>query len=123
MTWAPHVTVATIIERDNRFLLVYEVANGQQVYNQPAGHLEPNETLLEAALRETHAWIQYPKNFDRALKLANEIFPVSAPAMKDMIARFRYELDRKSVEANLAFFEKSGIIKGPVRFEDVVLAD
>ena len=53
MTWAPHVTVATIVERDNRFLLVYEVANGQQVYNQPAGHLEPNETLSEAALRET----------------------------------------------------------------------
>ncbi len=76
-----------------------------------------------AALRETHAWIQDPKNFDQALKIANEIFPVSAPAMKDMIGRFRYELDRKPVEANLAFFEKAGIYKGPVRFEDFVLAD
>lgn len=53
MTWSPHVTVATIVERDNRFLLVYETSDGKQVYNQPAGHLEPNETLLEAALRET----------------------------------------------------------------------
>lgn len=53
MTWAPHVTVATIIERDNRYLMVYEEADGKKVYNQPAGHLDPDETLTEAALRET----------------------------------------------------------------------
>jgi 8-oxo-dGTP pyrophosphatase MutT (NUDIX family) len=53
MTWAPHVTVATIVERDNRYLMVYEEADGNKVYNQPAGHLEPNETLQAAALRET----------------------------------------------------------------------
>lgn len=52
MTWAPHVTVATIIERDNRFLMVYEEADGKKVYNQPAGHLDPDETLCEAAIRE-----------------------------------------------------------------------
>ncbi|RZA05142.1 MAG: NUDIX domain-containing protein, partial [Moraxellaceae bacterium] len=53
MTWAPHVTVATIVERDNRFLMVYEEADGALVYNQPAGHLDPNETLQDAAIRET----------------------------------------------------------------------
>lgn len=53
MSWTPHVTVATIIERDGRFLFVYEEADGRQVYNQPAGHLDPDETLCEAALRET----------------------------------------------------------------------
>lgn len=53
MNWAPHVTVATIVERDGRYLLVYEEADGKQVYNQPAGHLEANESLLEAAVRET----------------------------------------------------------------------
>ena len=53
MTWAPHVTVATIIERDNRFLMVYEESDGKLVYNQPAGHLDPDETLFEAAIRET----------------------------------------------------------------------
>ncbi len=52
MTWAPHVTVATIIERDNRYLMVYEESDGKKVYNQPAGHLDPNETLLDAAIRE-----------------------------------------------------------------------
>lgn len=53
MTWSPHVTVATIIERNSRFLMVYEEADGKNVYNQPAGHLDPNETLKEAAIRET----------------------------------------------------------------------
>lgn len=53
MTWAPHVTVATIVERDNRFLMVYEEADGKKVYNQPAGHLDPDETVKEAAIRET----------------------------------------------------------------------
>lgn len=53
MSWAPHVTVATIVEDNGRFLLVYENANGNYVFNQPAGHLEPNESLKEAAIRET----------------------------------------------------------------------
>jgi len=53
MTWAPHVTVATIVVRDNRFLMVYEEADGKRVYNQPAGHLDPDETLQQAAIRET----------------------------------------------------------------------
>lgn len=53
MTWAPHVTVATIVERDDRYLMVYEDADGKLVYNQPAGHLDPDETLQEAAIRET----------------------------------------------------------------------
>lgn len=53
MSWAPHVTVATVVERDGKFLLVYEQAEGRKVYNQPAGHLEANETLIEAAIRET----------------------------------------------------------------------
>lgn len=53
MTWAPHVTVATLVEQNGRYLLVYEEADGRRVYNQPAGHLEPDESLAEAALRET----------------------------------------------------------------------
>lgn len=53
MSWAPHVTVATVVEHNGRFLFVYEEAEGRRVYNQPAGHLEPNESLTEAAVRET----------------------------------------------------------------------
>jgi len=53
MTWAPHVTVATIVVRADKLLMVYEEADGEKVYNQPAGHLDPKETLQEAAIRET----------------------------------------------------------------------
>lgn len=53
MEFEPHVTVATVVERDGRFLLVEEWADGGLVYNQPAGHLDANETLQAAAIRET----------------------------------------------------------------------
>lgn len=51
--WQPDVTVATIVVRDGRLLLVEERVNGRLVLNQPAGHLEPDESLADAALRET----------------------------------------------------------------------
>lgn len=53
---APHITVATVIEREQRFLMVEEHIGDlgtALVLNQPAGHLESGESLLEAALRET----------------------------------------------------------------------
>ena len=54
MTWQPHVTVAVIVEREGTFLLVEEetIASHVDVYNQPAGHVEQGETLIEAAKRE-----------------------------------------------------------------------
>ena len=51
--WKPHVTVATIVEKDGKFLLVHEAPEGSAVYNQPAGHLDEGESLSEAAKRET----------------------------------------------------------------------
>jgi 8-oxo-dGTP pyrophosphatase MutT (NUDIX family) len=51
--WFPHVTVATVVPRDGRFLFVEENVHGRLVINQPAGHLEPDETLHAAAVRET----------------------------------------------------------------------
>lgn len=53
MNWHAHVTVATVIEDNGRFLLVEELQRGRLVLNQPAGHLEPGESLVEAAVRET----------------------------------------------------------------------
>lgn len=53
MRFTPHVTVATIVEDQGRFLLVEEMADGRAVFNQPAGHLEADESLMQAALRET----------------------------------------------------------------------
>jgi len=53
LRWAPHVTVATVVVRDGRLLLVEEAIDGRAVLNQPAGHLEPGESLAAAAVRET----------------------------------------------------------------------
>ena len=47
------ITVAALIEETGRFLLVEEHAGGRAVFNQPAGHLEAGETLVEAVVRET----------------------------------------------------------------------
>ncbi|MEO7326118.1 MAG: NUDIX hydrolase [Dokdonella sp.] len=51
--WRPHVTVATVVPREGCFLLVEEEIRGSIVLNQPAGHLDPDESLQAAAIRET----------------------------------------------------------------------
>lgn len=51
--WKPNVTVASVVERDGRFLVVEEETADGLRFNQPAGHLEPGESLVEAAVRET----------------------------------------------------------------------
>jgi 8-oxo-dGTP pyrophosphatase MutT (NUDIX family) len=50
--WKPSATVAAVIERDGRFLLVEERSEGRLVLNQPAGHLDPGESLVAACRRE-----------------------------------------------------------------------
>jgi 8-oxo-dGTP pyrophosphatase MutT (NUDIX family) len=50
--WKPSATVAAVIERDGRFLLVEERIDGRAVLNQPAGHLDPGESLVAACRRE-----------------------------------------------------------------------
>ncbi len=52
MIWKPNVTVAAIIERDGKFLLVEEDTADGVLFNQPAGHLEQGETLLAGVARE-----------------------------------------------------------------------
>ena len=51
--WKPNVTVAAVVERDGAFLLVEEQTSTGIRYNQPAGHLEAGESLLDAVIRET----------------------------------------------------------------------
>ena len=52
MIWKPNVTVAAVIEQDSKFLLVEEHTSQGLKLNQPAGHLEANESLLHAVVRE-----------------------------------------------------------------------
>ena len=51
--WTPAVTVAAVIERDRKFLLIEERDGTALVLNQPAGHWEEGETLQAACVRET----------------------------------------------------------------------
>lgn len=53
MTWKPNATVAVVCERDGHFLVIEELSDGKIVINQPAGHIEENETIIDAAMRET----------------------------------------------------------------------
>ncbi len=53
MIWTPHATVAVVVEDElGRFLIVEERSSGQIVFNQPAGHIEEDEAILDAVRRE-----------------------------------------------------------------------
>jgi len=65
MVWKPHATVAAVIEKQGKFLIVEERSDGNIVYNQPAGHLDPDESLYDAVIRETDeetAWQFQPQH-------------------------------------------------------------
>ncbi len=51
--YSPRVTVAAVVHHEGRFLIIEEWVNGKAVLNQPAGHLDPGESLIDALLRET----------------------------------------------------------------------
>ena len=53
MIWKPNVTVAAIIEDSGKYLLVEEQTSNGILFNQPAGHLEPDESIIQGAIRET----------------------------------------------------------------------
>jgi 8-oxo-dGTP pyrophosphatase MutT (NUDIX family) len=53
MIWTPHATVATIVEKDDKLLMVEEFSHDKRVFNQPAGHVDANESIFDAAIRET----------------------------------------------------------------------
>jgi 8-oxo-dGTP pyrophosphatase MutT (NUDIX family) len=64
MSFQPDLTVAAVAERDGQFLLIEERVGSRMVFNQPAGHVERNESLLDAVIRETleeTAWTFQPE--------------------------------------------------------------
>ena len=77
MEWKPHITVATVVEDHGRFLMVEELKHERAVLNQPAGHLDPNESLIQAAIRETFEETGY----DVELTGVIGIYLYTAPAM------------------------------------------
>lgn len=53
MIWKPNVTVAAVVEKDGQYLLVEEQTSSGLLFNQPAGHLEPGESIIHGSIRET----------------------------------------------------------------------
>lgn len=76
--WKPNVVVAAVVERGGRFLIVEETAEGPElVRNQPAGHLDAGESLLEAVVRETReetAWRFTPESLIGIYRMETQAF-------------------------------------------------
>lgn len=82
----PHVTVACVVQARGKFLVVEEIINGKVTWNQPAGHLETDETLVEAAAREL--WEEtgiaaQPQSF---VRLHHWIAPDNTPFLRFLFA-------------------------------------
>lgn len=74
--WCPHVTVASVVADRDRFLMVEEEIHGELRINQPAGHLEPGESLVAAARRETLEETGWDIELDRFIGVAQWYSPV-----------------------------------------------
>jgi len=70
--WHTRVTAACVVEHEGRYLMVEErdERSGQLVFNQPAGHLDPGESILEAALRETREETGWRVQLDAIIGIA-----------------------------------------------------
>ena len=78
----PHVTVACIVHAKNKFLVVEETVNGKATWNQPAGHLEANETLIQAVQRELWEETGLTLPVQHFLKLHQWVAPDETPFLR-----------------------------------------
>ena len=71
------VVVGCVVQRDNKYLLVKENPNGNLVYNLPAGHVDKDEQLEVAAIRETKEETGYDVRLIEQIALYHETAPQS----------------------------------------------
>lgn len=84
----PHITVACVVQTQGEFLVVEELVKGQRLWNQPAGHLEANETLLAAAQRELWEETGIQAQPQSLLQIFQWVAPDNTPFL-----RFTFVLD------------------------------
>lgn len=82
----PHVTVACVVQAQGKFLVVEETINGMSLWNQPAGHLEADETLLEAAARELYEETGIRAEPQTFLRMHQWIAPDKTPFLRFLFA-------------------------------------
>lgn len=78
----PHITVATIVHVNDKFLVVEEWINDKPTWNQPAGHLEANETLLAAASRELLEETGIQATPQKLIKIHQWVAPDNTPFIR-----------------------------------------
>ncbi len=97
--WKPNVTVAAVIERDGKFLLVEEETTAGLRFNQPAGHLDQDETIVAACSRETMeetAW-----EFDPTALIGVYTLPIAGSDLTYLRFAFCGELGRHDAARKL----------------------
>ncbi len=82
----PHVTVACVVQAQGQFLVVEETINGKALWNQPAGHLEADETLLQAARRELWEETGIRAEPQSLLRMHQWIAPDNTPFLRFLFA-------------------------------------
>ena len=78
----PHVTVACLVQAEGELLVVEETINRRATWNQPAGHLEADETLLEAAERELYEETGIAASMHYFIGINQWIAPDSTPFVR-----------------------------------------
>lgn len=86
----PHVTVACVVHSQDKYLVVEETIHGKALWNQPAGHLEADETLVEAAKRELYEETGIDAQPQHFVRLHQWIAPDKTPFLRFL---FAIELD------------------------------
>lgn len=114
--WFPHVTVAALVERDGRFLLVEEHTVDGIRLNQPAGHLEQGESLPDACVREALEETAHRVAVDALVGIYNWTRPDGSITY----LRFAFACRSLSEEAGRALDE--GIIRAVWLSHDELLA-
>jgi phosphatase NudJ len=88
----PHVTVACVVQAEGQFLVVEETIQGKALWNQPAGHLEADETLLEAAKRELWEETGITAEPQSFIRMHQWIAPDNTPFLRFL---FAIDLDKQ----------------------------
>jgi len=107
--WKPNVTVAAIIEKEGRYLLIEEHTQEGLRLNNPAGHLDPQESLMHACIREALEETAYA--FQPEALVGVYLSRFQRPATHEDITYVRFAFCGQVGEVNPALTLDTGIVR------------